>query len=85
MSRNAGDREKKDELFFLNLALFGPWSWEQSGARGGTRAPVGENCRPGGVGCRIRLQGDLGSWCGLAKGGTETAQWTNDALKSLGE
>jgi len=36
MSRNAGDgKEKKGKsFFFLNLALFGPWSWEQSGARG---------------------------------------------------
>jgi hypothetical protein len=28
-------------------------------------------------------KGIFGSWCGLAKGGTETPQWTNDAVKSL--
>lgn len=84
MSRNAGDREKRRAFFFLTLPCLGLGLGNNRG-HAGTRAPVGENCRPGGVGCRIRRQGDLGSWCGLAQGGTETAQWTNDAVKSLGE
>lgn len=27
-------QRKKTELFFPNLALFGPWPWEQSGCAG---------------------------------------------------
>lgn len=59
MSRNAGDREKKDELFFLNLALFGPWSWEQSGARGDKGTGRGKLSTRG---CGLPYPLTRGSW-----------------------
>jgi hypothetical protein len=84
MSRNAGDgKEKKARaFFFLTWPCLGLGLGNNRG-HAGTR--VGENYRPGGVGYRIRRQGDLGSWSGRAKGGTETRRRTNDAVKSLGE